>query len=163
MSASTTSPEVQKKRLLRLTIAHYRNENCSEKDMYEWGTKEHAVHAAAVHARHGIEGYAVHWSPSSFRTAAKTLNASLGDRWVVRDQDMWVEFWFRDMEQLSATAQDPDFQKLQAAEGPYASKIHVEASLGWVEQYVADGKVVNVTADGKPDFLSFEEMSTPPL
>ncbi|CAJ2510883.1 Uu.00g065080.m01.CDS01 [Anthostomella pinea] len=139
-----TSPELQKNRLLRLTIDHYRTETCSEKDIYKWG-------------------YAVHWSPSSMRGAAKALNASLGDRWVIRDHDMWAEFWFRDMAALAAAASDPEFQKLQEAEGPYASKIHIEASLGWVEQYVADGKVVNVTPDGKPDFLSFEEMSAPPL
>ncbi|KAM0430052.1 hypothetical protein ACHAPT_006058 [Fusarium lateritium] len=103
-----------------------------------------------------------HWSPSSFRAAAKVLNTSLGDRWVVRDHDMHVEFWFRDMAALAETAADPEFQALQAQEGPYASKIHVEASLGWVEQYVADGKVVNVKEDNKPDFLSWEEMSAAP-
>lgn len=109
-----------------------------------------------------LNGFTQHWSPSSFRDAAKTLNSQLGDRWVIRDHDMHVEFWFRDMATLAAIAGDPDFQALQAAEGPYASKIHVEASLGWVEQYVAEGKVVNVTVDGKPDFLGFAEMSAAP-
>lgn len=56
---TVTTPEVQKRRLLRLTIAHYRNENCTEEEMYRWGTEEHAVHAARIHARHGMEGYAV--------------------------------------------------------------------------------------------------------
>lgn len=81
---------------------------------------------------------------------------------MIRDHDMHVEFWFRDMATMSLVAADPEFQALQAAEGPYASKIHTEASLGWVEQYVSNGKVVNVTPEGKPDFLSFEEMSTAP-
>lgn len=103
-----------------------------------------------------------HWSPLSFRNAAKALNANLGDRWVVRDHDMHVEFWFRDLETVARVAADPEFQALQATEGPYASKIHVEASLGWVEQYVADAKVVNVTADGKPDFLGWDKMSAVP-
>src|SRR6478609_3633941 len=71
-----------------------------------------------------LNGLTQHWSPSSFRDAAKTLNSQLGDRWVIRDHDMHVEFWFRDMATLAAVAGDPDFQALQAAEGPYASKIH---------------------------------------
>ncbi|PNY23689.1 Uncharacterized protein TCAP_06360 [Tolypocladium capitatum] len=159
---ASCNPDVQKKRLLRLTVAHYRTETCSPEEMYRWGTEVHAAHVARIHAKHGIEGYAVHWSPASFRGVAKALNANLGDRWVIRDHDMHVEFWFRDMATVAAVAADPDFQALQATEGPYASKIHIEASLGWVEQYVADGKVVNVTPEGKPDFLSFEEMSAAP-
>ncbi|KAK2601841.1 hypothetical protein QQS21_004624 [Conoideocrella luteorostrata] len=154
--------EVQKKRLLRLSIAHYRNENCTEEEMHRWCGEEHAVHAAKIHAKYGVEGYLIHWTPSSFRNTAKTLNANLGDRWVIRDHDMAVEFWFRDLATVAAVAADPDFQALQAVEGPYASKIHVEASLGWVEQYVADGKVVNVKEDGKPDFPTWEELSTAP-
>lgn len=51
------SPDVQKKRLLRLTLAHYRNENCTEEEMHRWGSEEHAVAAAKIHAKHGVEGY----------------------------------------------------------------------------------------------------------
>lgn len=56
---SSANTNVQKKRLIRLTIAHYRNENCSEEEMYNWGTGKHAVHVANIHAKHGMEGYAV--------------------------------------------------------------------------------------------------------
>lgn len=81
----------------------------------------------------------------------------------MRDHDVQVEFLFRDMAAVFAVVSDPQFQRLQAAEKPYASKIYVEASLGWVESYVADGKVVNVTVDGKPDFLGWATMSTAPM
>lgn len=75
---------------------------------------------------------------------------------------MHVEFWFRDIANLAAAVADPDFRALQADEGPYSSKIHVEASLGWVEQYVADGQVVNFTEYGKPDLPAWEQLSAPP-
>lgn len=50
---------VQKRRLLRLTLAHYRNENCTEEEMHRWSSEEHVVAAARIHARHGVEGYAL--------------------------------------------------------------------------------------------------------
>lgn len=86
----------------------------------------------------------------------------MGTGWVVRDHDMHVEFWFRDIASVAAAVADPDFRALQALEGPYTSKIHVEASLGWVEQYVADGKVVNVSDAGRADVPTWQELSAAP-
>jgi hypothetical protein len=57
---------------------------------------------------------------------------------------------------------DPDFRALQAEEGVYVSQIHSEASLGWVEMYVRDGKTVNVSEEGKSEFLGWESMSHMP-
>ncbi len=56
---STVPPEVQQKRLLRLTIAHYRRETCGEEEFHKWATGEHDLRAAKIHAKHGIEGYAM--------------------------------------------------------------------------------------------------------
>lgn len=55
------------------------------------------------------------FSPASFRAASKKLNEQLGDRWVVRDYDVQVEFYFRDASILPAVAADPDFHKLQVS------------------------------------------------
>lgn len=70
-----------------------------------------------------------------------------------------VEFYFREPAHFLAVTQDPEFQTLQAQEEPYISRHNVVASLGWVETYVENGKVVHVGDDGKPTYASFEEMS----
>ncbi|KAI0184182.1 hypothetical protein EV127DRAFT_243593 [Xylaria flabelliformis] len=159
----STTQTIQKHRLLRMTLAHYRNENCTEEDFHEFATVEHAAQAAKIHARVGMEGYAMYWSPRSFRNAAADLNRDLGNHWFVRDYDMQVEFYFRDFATLYQLASDPDFRRLQAEEGPYVSRIHVEVSIGWVETYVQGGTVVNIGEDGKPVFPRFPEMSASPI
>lgn len=80
------------------------------------------------------------------------LNFQRGSPWVVRDYDAQVEFFFRDMETFYKGASDPDFQMLQAEEESYISGIHAEVSIGWVETYVRDGQVVNISEDGKPEY-----------
>ncbi|KAI0002320.1 hypothetical protein F4779DRAFT_133977 [Xylariaceae sp. FL0662B] len=159
---SATEP-IQKRRLLRMTLAHYRSENCSEEEFHSFATGEHAAQAAKIHAKNGVEGYAMYWSPKTFRDAASKLNEKLGNRWFVRDYDMNVEFLFRDFETLDTLAADPDFRRLQVEEGPYVSRIHVEVSIGWIETYVSDGKVVNVGDDGKPTYPHFNELSASPI
>lgn len=194
MTATTTN-DIKKQRLLRMTLSHYKNEECSEEAMHRFVSEEHAVNAAKIHVRHGMEAYGIvrpfflcpqlrfrtllvrsrHadsmtqflaslqvYTPSTFRLASKQLNAALGDKWVIRDYDVQVEFYFRDMATLSALAADPDFHAMQALEGPIVSRTHVEQSIGWVETYIQDGKLVNVTDKGKPTYPGFEEMSAAP-
>lgn len=81
---------------------------------------------------------------------------------MIRDYDLQVEFYFRDMATLSALAADPDFQAMQALEGPIVSRTHVEQSIGWVEMYVQDGRLVNVSESGKPTLPKFSEVSVVP-
>jgi hypothetical protein len=50
---------LQKKRLLRMTVAHYRQPNVSEEDFYQWVTEQHAARAAKLHAKNGIEGFSI--------------------------------------------------------------------------------------------------------
>ncbi|KAJ1326015.1 EthD domain-containing protein [Microdochium nivale] len=161
MTATTTN-DIKKQRLLRMTLSHYKNEECSEEAMHRFVSEEHAVNAAKIHVRHGMEAYGIVYTPSAFRLASKQLNAALGDKWVIRDYDVQVEFYFRDMATLSALAADPDFHAMQALEGPIVSRTHVEQSIGWVETYIQDGKLVNVTDKGKPTYPGFEEMSAAP-
>ena len=44
-------------RLLRLSIAHYKNRLVSDEDFHKWATEEHCVRAASIHAKHGIQMY----------------------------------------------------------------------------------------------------------
>jgi hypothetical protein len=68
--------------------------------------------------------------------------------WVVDDHDMTVEFYFKSLEELGKITNDPEFQKLQQEEEPFINRTHTVVSLGWVEQYVMDGQVVNINEGG---------------
>lgn len=46
-----------KERLLRLSLAHYRKDSCSERDCHFFGTALHAKQAATLHAKHGTVLY----------------------------------------------------------------------------------------------------------
>ncbi len=102
------------------------------------------------------------FAPKSFRDFTSELNAAKGGPWHVRDFDAQVEFYFRDMQTFYKGAADADFQALQAQEEPYVSARGAEISIGWVETYVVDGKVVNLDDAGKPTFPPFAEMSKAP-
>ena len=60
----------------------------------------------------------------------------------------------RDLAAVEGIINDPDFQKLQSEEAPWidAERAPIGASLGWVEVYAEQGKVVNVTTDAKPAY-----------
>jgi hypothetical protein len=58
---------LQKKRLLRMTVAHYRQSNVSEENFYQWVTEQHAARAAKLHAKNGIEGFSIVSTRSSRR------------------------------------------------------------------------------------------------
>lgn len=103
-----------------------------------------------------------YFAPKSFRAMTAEMNAQRGSPWVVRDYDAQVEFLFRDMATFYKGASDPDFQALQAEEEPYVSGIHSEISIGWIETYVKDGKVVNIRGDDKSEYPAFRELSAAP-
>lgn len=67
-----------------------------------------------------------------------------------------MEFYLRSLSQLTAVLEDPEFKALQEAEGPFVSGENIVATLGWVEAYVQDGRVVHVGADGKPTYAAFD-------
>ncbi|KAJ0414057.1 hypothetical protein BJY00DRAFT_321339 [Aspergillus carlsbadensis] len=143
---------IQKKRLLRMTVAHYRQPSVSEERFYQWVTEQHAPRAARLHAKNGIEGFSIFFAPKSFREFTSNLSESRGSPWRVRDFDAQVEFLFRDMETFYRGAADVDFQALQAEEGPFISGEGAEISLGWVETYVKEGKVINLDDAAIPTF-----------
>ncbi|KAK1991382.1 hypothetical protein LX36DRAFT_590616 [Colletotrichum falcatum] len=157
-----TAVPIQKRRLLRMTVGHYRNPDVNEDDFHRWVTEEHAVRAARLHARNGIEGFSVVFSPQSFREVADTFVSKSGSPLTVRDHDAQAVYLFRDMDTFYKGAADLEFQVLRAEEEPYISLIGAEISLGWIEDYVTDGKVVNIGQDGKPTYPSFKEASVAP-
>ncbi len=57
--ADTMTEQVQQRRLLRMTVAHYRQPTVSEQEFHEWVTTEHAARAAKLHAKNGLEGFSI--------------------------------------------------------------------------------------------------------
>jgi hypothetical protein len=76
-----------------------------------------------------------------------------------KDHDVTVEFYFRNFAELNKVNSDPEFQALQATEGPYVNLIHTVVTLGWVEKYVDGGNVVNIDDNGKSTYPSWSEMN----
>ncbi|KAL6898858.1 hypothetical protein GGI43DRAFT_407128 [Trichoderma evansii] len=63
--------------------------------------------------------------------------------------DAYVEFTVRNVEDLMAATQDPEYPvKMQPDESFMFEQGKMQITVGWVETYVQDGKVVNIV-DGK--------------
>ncbi|KAF1980477.1 hypothetical protein BU23DRAFT_562817 [Bimuria novae-zelandiae CBS 107.79] len=95
------------------------------------------------------------FSLKSARDQVQELNERLGGgKWTVDNHDVVVEFYVRDLAAVEGIINDPDFQKLQSEEAPWidAERVTIGASLGWVEVYVEQGKVVNILKDEKPAY-----------
>lgn len=65
--AASPSSELQQKRLLRMTIAHYRKEDCAEEDFYRWATEVYTPQAVKILTKHGLEAFQYVRVLSSFR------------------------------------------------------------------------------------------------
>ncbi|KAI0973106.1 hypothetical protein F4678DRAFT_38724 [Xylaria arbuscula] len=137
-----------KQRLLRMSLAHYRKDGCSERDCHYFGSELHAKQAATLHARHGTVIYNQVYSTAATRRALEDFKEQVGAPWAIEDHDLTVELYVRDMATLRAIAVDPAFAAFAQIEEPYLSYRHVVASLAWVEVFVEDGKVVGVEAPG---------------
>lgn len=98
------------------------------------------------------------FTPIKYRKALEEMNNRRNRGWVIDDHDMTVEFYFSTFADLAKITNDPEFQKLQQEEEPYVNRTHTVVSLGWVEQYVVDGAVVNIR-DGKSTYPSFAELT----
>ncbi|KAI2643454.1 hypothetical protein GGS21DRAFT_496428 [Xylaria nigripes] len=150
-------------RILRLSIAHYKNPSVSDEDFHHWATHEHCVRAAGIHKRHGVEKYGMVFNLPAARKELARIDKIVGGNWVIDDHDVIVEFYLQDTEGLIGILNDPDFAALQAAEGPWvdAGRGNIGASLGWVETYLENSEPVNA-ADGKPTYgeLDIEALVT---
>ncbi|PLN76259.1 hypothetical protein BDW42DRAFT_23528 [Aspergillus taichungensis] len=144
-----------KQRLLRIAVSHNRHPSLSEEQFHQWATKEHCARAARIHARHGIEAYGMLFSPETARTTVKNLNRTLGGSWAVDEHDVTVEFYLHSLDQLTSVLEDPEFKTLQQEEEPYVSGKDIVATLGWVEAYVQNGRVVNLDPAGVPTYPNF--------
>lgn len=56
--SSSSTMAANSERMLRLSISHYKADSKTEAECHKFGTEDHAVKAAAIHAKHGIQMYA---------------------------------------------------------------------------------------------------------
>ncbi|KAI0845989.1 hypothetical protein F5Y00DRAFT_245075 [Daldinia vernicosa] len=162
MSTSSNDKGASPGRLLRLTLQVYGN-NKNKPGDNEAFAREYLTKVASINARNGIEMYQQVFTPAPYRAALEEMNRRGNRGWVVDDHDITVEFYFRTFAELEKMRADPDFQELQAAEGPYVNLVHTVVTLGWVEKYVDGGRVVNVGSDGKsvyPPWSELQDLST---
>ncbi|KAI4859940.1 hypothetical protein F4820DRAFT_462088 [Hypoxylon rubiginosum] len=151
-----------KERLMRLSLAHYRKDGCSEGDCHFFGTVSHAKQAATLHASHGVVFYHQVYSTTNTRSALDAFKRELSANWEIDDHNLTVELYIRDLETLRAIASDPVFATFSNLEEPYLSRRHVVASLAWVEVYIEEGKVVGLAQDGTPTYKpSFDDFVKP--
>ncbi|KAI1455357.1 hypothetical protein F4805DRAFT_459922 [Annulohypoxylon moriforme] len=144
-------------RLLRMTLQVYGNMKNKSEDN-EAFSREYLAKVASIHARNGIEAYQQVFTPPPYRAALDEMNRARNRGWVVDDHDITVEFYFRNFAELEKVHKDPDFQALQATEGPYVNLVHTVVSLGWVERYIDGGKVVNLRDDGTSAYPPWKEL-----
>ncbi|KAK7955327.1 hypothetical protein PG996_016134 [Apiospora saccharicola] len=155
MSSNPSSPG----RLLRLTLQVYRNQASSAEEREKFA-REYLAKAAALHAKNGIEMYQQVFTPIGYRSVLDEMNRRNSRGWTIDDHDLTVEFYFRTFAELTRVNTDPEFQTLQASEGPYVNLVHTVATLGWVEKHVDGGKVVNFDEEtGKSTYPSWSEMN----
>ncbi|RAK96479.1 uncharacterized protein BO80DRAFT_429024 [Aspergillus ibericus CBS 121593] len=153
-----TTPASAPGRLLRLTLQIYRNQANSSNEAREKFAREYLAKVAVIVAKHGIEKYQQVYHPLAFREALGESSRRNNRGWVIDDHDLTIEFYFRNFLAMNNVRNDPEFQALQASEGPYVNLVHTVATLGWVEQYVDDGKVVNLGPDGQSTYPSWAEL-----
>ncbi|OOF91927.1 hypothetical protein ASPCADRAFT_509859 [Aspergillus carbonarius ITEM 5010] len=153
-----TNPTSAPGRLLRLTIQIYRNQATTTNEEREKFAREYLAKVAVIVAKHGIEKYQQVYTPPAFREALEESSRRNKRGWIIDDHDLTIEFYFRNFLAMNNVRNDPEFRALQASEGPYVNLIHTVATLGWVEQYVDGGKVVNIGPDGKSTYPSWAEL-----
>ena len=61
-----------KERLLRLSVAHYHNENVTDQEFHKWVTENHCARVAPICQRHGVVSYGM-VSPAQLNRHLKVL------------------------------------------------------------------------------------------
>ncbi|KAK7755708.1 hypothetical protein SLS62_002319 [Diatrype stigma] len=142
-------------RVLRLFGSYYRNEGVSEEEFHEFMSRRHGVESAKIHEKYGILKYQMAFSTKSTRELA----ASLKLPYPVTENDMLIEYYFKDLDSLLAISADEDFKALHVEAEPYIRSEATQVTLTWIEVYLEDGKLVNIDSEGKSTQPSFAELS----
>ncbi|KAI1864605.1 hypothetical protein JX265_008329 [Neoarthrinium moseri] len=143
-------------RVLRLAGTYRRSENLSEKQFYEYISGRHGVECAKIHAKYGVLKYQMAFNTASMRALADSMRIS----YRMDDHDVEIEYYFKDAAALVALSADKDFQALHIECLPYVQINKSTATMTWIEVYVDNGELVNISSEGKSLQPSFEEQSS---
>ncbi|KAI1810344.1 hypothetical protein GGS20DRAFT_594769 [Poronia punctata] len=147
-------------RVLRISGTYHRKQGVSEKEFHDFLAYRHGIECAKVHERHGILKYDMIFNTTATRALGKSLNLP----YKLNDYDLQIEYYFKDVESLLGISGDKDFKVLHGEAEPYVDLTTTNITVGWVEVYLDNGKLVNIDSDGKTSlYPSFEEMSDVPL
>ncbi|KAM6484625.1 EthD domain-containing protein [Trichoderma sp. SZMC 28011] len=136
-----------KQRLLRLTLMQYKNPKITDEEFQKHWSEHHAPIASAWLARNGIVGYTQYHTPPETRNLATALAETVGA--TVAPFDGYVEFFVNNPEDLWKATSDPEYPvKMHPDEQYMFDSSKMQVTIGWVEVYIQDGKVVNIV-DGK--------------
>ncbi|KAL4783162.1 hypothetical protein BJX76DRAFT_358298 [Aspergillus varians] len=118
-------------RLLRLSLAHYRKDSCTEKSCHYFGTRLDAKQAATLQSKHGTLQYYQVYRTQSMRDALDVFRRSLGADWTVDIHDLTVGLYIRGLQTLRNIAADPEFAIFYHLEGLVWSGWRHNGCGGW--------------------------------
>ncbi|KAI9790963.1 MAG: hypothetical protein M1835_000613 [Candelina submexicana] len=128
-------------RILKITIMSHRHPSLTEKEFHDYWSAKHAKLAAPWLARNKIIKYTQYHTPSELRGLAGPM-ASKGDI-KIADYDGHVEFLVREFDFLEQALRDPEYHlRISDDERKFIDVERSVVTVGYVEDYVVDGKVV---------------------
>ncbi|KAH8811069.1 EthD domain-containing protein [Xylogone sp. PMI_703] len=141
-----------KQKLLRLSILQRKSSKLTDAEFHKHWTEHHAPIASSWLARNGIVGYTQYHTPPEIKQLAAGIADYAGAK--LAEFDAHVEFMVHSVDDLLNALQDPEYPlKMQPDEGYMFERGSMVITLGYVETYVQDGKVVNIV-DGKSTFAA---------
>jgi hypothetical protein len=83
----------------------------------------------------------------------------IANGWKIEDHDAQIQLYVRSLDQVTAIVMDPDFQALISGENDVQEDEGTTVACGWEEVYVDNNEIVNIDADGKVLYGTWEERS----
>ncbi|KAE8160931.1 hypothetical protein BDV40DRAFT_313403 [Aspergillus tamarii] len=150
----------QKQLVLRLTSFRYKKEGISEKDLHEYGTRDHAPKAARIQERHGAIKVTHIYTPSiTKKLITDKLPWVVRPGWSIDDHDVSISIYVPNPETLQAIITDPEFQSLVAGEDDILDQARARVTAGWEEVFIEDGKIVDMERPSWEDLTTMGQDS----
>ncbi|CAD6579806.1 MAG: hypothetical protein ASARMPRED_009261 [Alectoria sarmentosa] len=141
-SAETATP--QKRRLLTLTVCGYKKPGLSEEEYEAYMKKKHWRFVKELMIKYGV----IRWTHSYNTTETRAMMAELYDAQFanVADYDCFSTSVFESVEGLVNMKKDPYYQDfIKDDHEQFADTKNTRITIGWFEEYISDGKVVEET------------------